>query len=48
MQEEVIKRAAFVLEASGHNRHVERLCNDNISAQDQRYLVLAQILDTTE
>ncbi|KAF3453432.1 hypothetical protein FNV43_RR03872 [Rhamnella rubrinervis] len=36
--EEVIKRAAFVLEASGHNRHVERLCNENISAQDHKYL----------
>ncbi|XP_042949163.1 DNA mismatch repair protein MSH5 isoform X6 [Carya illinoinensis] len=34
---EVIKRAAFVLDAIGNNKHVERLCNKNISAQDQQY-----------
>ncbi|XP_048323614.2 DNA mismatch repair protein MSH5 isoform X7 [Ziziphus jujuba] len=36
--EEVIKRAAFVLEANGQNKHVERLCNESISAQDEKYL----------
>ncbi|KAF3446971.1 hypothetical protein FNV43_RR12151 [Rhamnella rubrinervis] len=36
--EEVIKRAAFVLEVSGHNMNVERLCNENISAEDHQYL----------
>ncbi|KAH7546742.1 hypothetical protein FEM48_Zijuj01G0233800 [Ziziphus jujuba var. spinosa] len=40
--EEVIKRAAFVLEANGQNKHVERLCNESISAQDEKYLVLVQ------
>ncbi|BFG29613.1 hypothetical protein CerSpe_158870 [Prunus speciosa] len=35
--EEVIKRAAFILEALGNNEHVERLCNENVSAQDQQY-----------
>ncbi|KAA8523663.1 hypothetical protein F0562_010086 [Nyssa sinensis] len=35
--EEVIKRAAFVLDAIGNNKHVERLCNVKISAQDQQY-----------
>ncbi|KAG7957658.1 hypothetical protein I3843_11G186700 [Carya illinoinensis] len=34
---EVIKRAAFVLDAIGNNKHIERLCNKNISAQDQQY-----------
>lgn len=43
--EEVIKRAAFVLEATGQNKHVERLCNENISAHDQQYLVLVQKLN---
>lgn len=38
--EEVIKRATFVLEANGQNKHVERLCNESISAQDQKYMVL--------
>lgn len=37
--EEVIKRAAFILEALGNNEHVERLCNENVSAQDQQYQV---------
>ncbi|BFG29608.1 hypothetical protein CerSpe_158820 [Prunus speciosa] len=35
--EEVIKRAAFILEALGNNEHVERLCNENVSAKDQQY-----------
>ncbi|KAG6689717.1 hypothetical protein I3842_11G188800 [Carya illinoinensis] len=34
---EVIKRAALVLDAIGNNKHIERLCNKNISAQDQQY-----------
>ncbi|KDP39150.1 hypothetical protein JCGZ_00907 [Jatropha curcas] len=32
--EEVIKRAAIVLDAIGNNNHVERLCNDSISTFD--------------
>ncbi|KAE8125525.1 hypothetical protein FH972_020320 [Carpinus fangiana] len=35
--DEVIKRAAFVLDAIGNDKHVERLCNENISARDQQY-----------
>ncbi|KAM3696382.1 hypothetical protein ACJW31_06G034100 [Castanea mollissima] len=35
--EEVIQRAAFVLDALGNDKHVERLCNENISSQDQQY-----------
>ncbi|KAM7498900.1 hypothetical protein LguiA_023314 [Lonicera macranthoides] len=35
--EEVIRRAAFVLDAIVNNKHVERLCNEKISAQDQQY-----------
>ncbi|XP_004295833.1 PREDICTED: DNA mismatch repair protein MSH5 [Fragaria vesca subsp. vesca] len=35
--EEVIKRAAFILEAIGNNQHVERLCNENLAIQDQEY-----------
>ncbi|KAJ7960788.1 DNA mismatch repair protein MSH5 [Quillaja saponaria] len=35
--DEVIKRAAFVLDAIGNNKRVERLCNKNISEQDQQY-----------
>lgn len=38
--EEVIQRAAFVLDALGNDKHVERLCNENISSQDQQYKVL--------
>lgn len=38
--EEVIQRAAFVLDALGNDKHVERLCNVNISSQDQQYKVL--------
>lgn len=47
--EEVIKRATSLLEAVGQNKHVERLCNENISAQDQLYMVLIhnQTLDMT-
>ncbi|KAH7842300.1 hypothetical protein Vadar_003750 [Vaccinium darrowii] len=33
--EEVIKRAASVLDAIGNNKHVERACTGEISAQDQ-------------
>ncbi|XP_059442632.1 DNA mismatch repair protein MSH5 isoform X1 [Corylus avellana] len=35
--DEVIKRAAFVLDAIENDKHVERLCNENISARDQQY-----------
>lgn len=35
--EEVIKRAAYVLEAAQNNKHVERWSHENISAQDQQY-----------
>ncbi|XP_022932271.1 DNA mismatch repair protein MSH5 isoform X2 [Cucurbita moschata] len=35
--DEVIKRAAFVLDAMGNNKHVERLHNENLSAQDKLY-----------
>ncbi|XP_052178849.1 DNA mismatch repair protein MSH5 isoform X4 [Diospyros lotus] len=35
--EEVIKRAAFVLDAIGTNKHIERVRNEKISAQDQQY-----------
>lgn len=35
--EEVIKRAASLLNAIGNNNHVDRLCNDKISAQDRQY-----------
>lgn len=39
--EEVIKRAAYVLEAAQNNKHVERWSHENISAQDQQYKVLS-------
>ncbi|CAN6557834.1 unnamed protein product [Malus baccata var. baccata] len=35
--EEVIQRASFILDAHGNNKHVERLCNENVSAMDQQY-----------
>ncbi|CAJ1971414.1 unnamed protein product [Sphenostylis stenocarpa] len=35
--EEIVKRAAAVLEAVSNNNHVERLSNENISAQDRQY-----------
>ncbi|XP_063944989.1 DNA mismatch repair protein MSH5 isoform X3 [Daucus carota subsp. sativus] len=35
--EDVIRRAAYVLDATGHDRHIERLSCDNISTQDQQY-----------
>ncbi|KAK1577849.1 hypothetical protein Q3G72_025394 [Acer saccharum] len=35
--EEVIKRAAYVLDAVQNSKHVERLSHENISAQDQLY-----------
>ncbi|KAF4349829.1 hypothetical protein G4B88_026707 [Cannabis sativa] len=38
VSEEVIKRAASLLEFIGENKHVERLCNESISAQDQIYM----------
>lgn len=39
VSEEVIKRAAYVLDAIGNDEHIERLPNVNISAQDQQYKV---------
>ncbi|GAV72902.1 MutS_V domain-containing protein/MutS_III domain-containing protein, partial [Cephalotus follicularis] len=33
----MIKRAAFVLDAIGNNKHVERLCNENVSVQYQQF-----------
>ncbi|OIW16357.1 hypothetical protein TanjilG_19073 [Lupinus angustifolius] len=38
----IIERAAFVLDAVTNNQYVERLCSENISAQDQQYKVLFQ------
>ena len=38
--EGVIKRASLVLDAIQDNKHIERLSNENISAQDQQYKVL--------
>ncbi|XP_075522973.1 DNA mismatch repair protein MSH5 isoform X2 [Primulina tabacum] len=35
--EEIIKRATCLLDSNGNNKNVERLCHDNISAQDQQY-----------
>ncbi|CAA3014557.1 DNA mismatch repair MSH5 [Olea europaea subsp. europaea] len=35
--EEVIKRAACVLEATGNKKNIERVCSEDISAQDQLY-----------
>ncbi|WCJ32950.1 DNA mismatch repair protein MSH5 [Euphorbia peplus] len=35
--EEVIKRAANVLDTVGNNKNVERLCNENISRQDEKF-----------
>ncbi|XP_043688455.1 DNA mismatch repair protein MSH5 isoform X4 [Telopea speciosissima] len=35
--EEVVRRAAFVLEATAANKHIQRLCNEKISARDQQY-----------
>nr|XP_027064249.1 DNA mismatch repair protein MSH5-like isoform X3 [Coffea arabica] len=35
--EGVIKRASLVLDAIQDNKHIERLSNENISAQDQQY-----------
>lgn len=37
--DEVIKRAAFVLDAMENHKHVERLDNENLSAQDKLYQV---------
>ncbi|CAL5335682.1 unnamed protein product [Camellia sinensis] len=37
--EEVIKRAASSLNSTGNNNHVNRLCNDKISAQDRQYKI---------
>ncbi|PNX82789.1 DNA mismatch repair protein msh5-like [Trifolium pratense] len=35
--DEIIKRAEVVLDAVSQNNCVERLCNENISAQDDEY-----------
>ncbi|XP_059664844.1 DNA mismatch repair protein MSH5 isoform X3 [Cornus florida] len=35
--EEVIRRAGLILDTIGNDNHVERLCNEKISAQDQQY-----------
>ncbi|KAG4952949.1 hypothetical protein GLYMA_14G022400v4 [Glycine max] len=35
--EEIIKRATAVLDTVSNNKHVERLSNENISAQDRQY-----------
>ncbi|XP_027368588.1 DNA mismatch repair protein MSH5 [Abrus precatorius] len=35
--DEIIKRAAVVLDAVSNNNYIERLCNENISAQDRQY-----------
>ncbi|XP_010060318.2 DNA mismatch repair protein MSH5 isoform X1 [Eucalyptus grandis] len=37
LPKEVIRRAALLQEVKGNNQPVDRLCNENISAQDQRY-----------
>ncbi|XP_054819534.1 DNA mismatch repair protein MSH5-like isoform X2 [Prosopis cineraria] len=36
---EVIERAEVVLDAAINNKRVERLCNENISAQDRQYKI---------
>ncbi|GMY24669.1 DNA mismatch repair protein MSH5 isoform X3 [Fagus crenata] len=41
--EEVIHRAAFVLDAIGNDKHVERLCDENRSTQDQQYKVTKNV-----
>lgn len=40
LPKEVIRRAALMQEVIGNNQPVDRLCNENISAQDQLYKVL--------
>ncbi|XP_074379535.1 DNA mismatch repair protein MSH5 isoform X2 [Apium graveolens] len=42
LAEEVIRRAAYVLDATGHDRHIERLNCDNISTQDRQYKEYAE------
>ncbi|GMH05755.1 hypothetical protein Nepgr_007595 [Nepenthes gracilis] len=37
--EDLITRAASILDAIGNNKHVERLCNEQLTAQDQQYKV---------
>ncbi|KAF8009141.1 hypothetical protein BT93_J0203 [Corymbia citriodora subsp. variegata] len=37
LPKEVIRRAALMQEVIGNNQPVDRLCNENISAQDQQY-----------
>ncbi|KAK3423983.1 hypothetical protein EUGRSUZ_F00744, partial [Eucalyptus grandis] len=37
LPKEVIRRAALLQEVKGNNQPVDRLCNENISAQAQRY-----------
>lgn len=39
LPKEVIRRSALVQEIIGNNQPVDRLCNENISAQDQQYKV---------
>lgn len=41
--EGVIERASLVLDFIQDNKHIERLNNENISAQDQYYKVLLYI-----
>lgn len=43
---EIIKRAAAVLDAVSKNNCVERLCNENISAQDDQYKVSFQFQES--
>lgn len=44
--EEIIKRATAVLDTVSNNKHVERLSNENISAQDRQYKVSYQFSRT--
>jgi len=44
--EEIVKRAAAVLDTVSNNNHVERLCNENISAQDRQCKVKFQFQDS--
>lgn len=40
---DVVKRAAEVLDATGKGNHVERLSDENIVSQDQQYQVFSII-----
>ncbi|XP_039170674.1 DNA mismatch repair protein MSH5 isoform X2 [Eucalyptus grandis] len=44
LPKEVIRRAALLQEVKGNNQPVDRLCNENISAQDQRYKAVDKML----